>query len=100
MGRRCWLRAESTTPPRDATKRGLGLPYCEGTRGSAPDRSIPRRSSKVTRRRIERLLLLPPGDKAEELKNFIGYCLAYAAKYFGIRVHASVWMSNHHHTDA
>jgi putative transposase len=36
---------------------------------------------------------------AKELENFIGYCLAYAAQRYGILVHASVWMSNHHHTD-
>jgi hypothetical protein len=57
------------------------------------------RSYKVTRRCVGRLLLLSPGAKADELRNFIGYCLAYAATRYGIEVHASVWMSNHHHTD-
>ncbi|WP_146155522.1 hypothetical protein [Enhygromyxa salina] len=56
-------------------------------------------SCKITRRCLGRLLLLSPGVKAEELANFIGYCLAYAAALHGIEVHASVWMSNHHHTD-
>ncbi|HLT35421.1 MAG TPA: hypothetical protein VK034_04025 [Enhygromyxa sp.] len=59
----------------------------------------PGRSYKITRRCIGRLLLLTPGTKAGELVNFIGYCLAHAAATYGIQVHASVWMSNHHHTD-
>jgi hypothetical protein len=56
---------------------------------------------KITRRCIGRLMLLAPrGSKtAKELANFIGYCLAHAAERYGIRIHASVWMSNHHHTD-
>jgi putative transposase len=57
------------------------------------------RSSKVTRRCIGKLLLLSPGTAGAELTNFIGYCLAHAAALYGIQVHASVWMSNHHHTD-
>jgi putative transposase len=59
----------------------------------------PGRSYKITRRCVGRLLLLSPGTQADELTNFIGYCLAYAATRYGIQVHASVWMSNHHHTD-
>jgi hypothetical protein len=59
----------------------------------------PGRSYKITRRCISQLLLLSPGTRAEELTNFIGYCLAHAAALYGIQVHASVWMSNHHHTD-
>jgi putative transposase len=42
---------------------------------------------------------LAPGSRGDELANFVGYCLAYAAAIYGIEVHASVWMSNHHHTD-
>jgi putative transposase len=57
------------------------------------------RRYKITRRCLGRLLLLSPGTKAEELTNFVGYCLAHAAALYGIQVHASVWMSNHHHTD-
>jgi hypothetical protein len=57
------------------------------------------RNYKVTRRCVGRLLLLTPDRKAEKLNNFIGYCLAHAAAKYGIQVHASVWMSNHHHTD-
>jgi putative transposase len=57
------------------------------------------RSYKITRRCIGRLLLLSPGIEPEELVNFVGYCLAYAAGLYGIEIHASVWMSNHHHTD-
>jgi putative transposase len=61
----------------------------------------PGRSYKVTRRCVGRMLLLSPGDdaKADELTNFIGYCLGRAAERYGIEVHASVWMSNHHYTD-
>lgn len=44
-------------------------------------------------------MLLSPSWKGKELRNFIGYCLAYAAQLYGIQIHASVWMSNHHHTD-
>jgi putative transposase len=57
------------------------------------------RSYKITRRCIGRMLLLAAGSRADELNNFIGYCLAHAAERYGIQVHASVWMSNHHHTD-
>jgi putative transposase len=57
------------------------------------------RSYKITRRCIGQLLLLSPGTNPKDLANFIGYCLAYAATRYGIQVHASVWMSNHHHTD-
>ncbi|HLT36040.1 MAG TPA: hypothetical protein VK034_07135, partial [Enhygromyxa sp.] len=58
-------------------------------------------SCKITRRCVGRLMLLAPGTehRARELRNFIGYCLGYAAAKYGIQVHASVWMSNHHHTD-
>ncbi len=59
----------------------------------------PGRSYKITRRCIGRSLLLSPGADSAELVNFIGYCLAHAAAVYGIQVHASVWMSNHHHTD-
>ena len=44
-------------------------------------------------------MLLTPGLHPEKLTNFVGYCLAYAAELHGIQIHASVWMSNHHHTD-
>ncbi|HVI00340.1 MAG TPA: hypothetical protein VM869_16600 [Enhygromyxa sp.] len=57
------------------------------------------RSYKITRRCVGRVMLLSPGFEGKELRDFIGYCLAYAANRYGIQVHASVWMSNHHHTD-
>ena len=44
-------------------------------------------------------MLFAPDVKAEEIRNLVGYCLAHAAERFGIRVHACVFMSNHHHTD-
>jgi hypothetical protein len=57
------------------------------------------RSSMITRRCLGRLMLLSPSYKGKELREFIGYCLGYAAALYGIQVHASVWMSNHHHTN-
>jgi putative transposase len=62
---------------------------------------LPGRSLKITRRCIGRLMFLAPRRPAtaKKLANFIGYCLAYAAERYGIKIHASVWMSNHHHTD-
>ena len=72
------------------------------TRGYARVRArpiLPGCRYKITRRCIGRLLLFSPGRNAAELYNLIGYCLAYTAKRYGIQVHASLWMSNHHHTD-
>ncbi len=61
------------------------------------------RSYKITRRCSERRMLFAPvvgsGVGPEDIANFVGYCLAHAAKRFGIEVHACVFMSNHHHTD-
>ncbi|MCA9681680.1 MAG: hypothetical protein KC457_05760, partial [Myxococcales bacterium] len=56
------------------------------------------RSGKITRRCLGRSFLLAP-DEDGEIANFVGYCLAYVANLYEIEVHASVWMSNHHHTD-
>lgn len=44
-------------------------------------------------------MFFAPDAKAEDITNFVGYCLAHAAKVCGIQVHACVFMSNHHHTD-
>ncbi|KIG16392.1 transposase [Enhygromyxa salina] len=44
-------------------------------------------------------MLFAPGNNAAELTNFIGYCLAHNANRYGVQVHASLWMSDHHHTD-
>ena len=57
------------------------------------------RSYKITRRCIGQVLLMSPSKDGKQLANFIGYCLAHAAAVYGIQVHASMWMSNHHHTD-
>ncbi|MFO7563848.1 MAG: hypothetical protein R6X02_14475 [Enhygromyxa sp.] len=43
--------------------------------------------------------MISPGKQAAKITNFTGYCLAHAAAKYGIAIHASVWMSNHHHTD-
>jgi hypothetical protein len=56
-------------------------------------------SYKITRRCLGRVLLLAPQQSAKQLRDFVGYCLAYAAARYGIQIHASLWMSNHHHTD-
>ena len=44
-------------------------------------------------------MFLAPGHDPELLRNFVGYCLAYAANKYGIEVHAAVMMSNHYHID-
>ena len=46
------------------------------------------------------MFFAPDGAASEaDLVNFIGYCLAHAANECGVLVHASVVMSDHHHTD-
>jgi putative transposase len=93
--------ATSTQKQASAARRAKNRARGE-TRGYPRVRARPiysGRSYKITRRCTGRLLLLSPGTHADELANFIGYCLAYAATRYGIQVHASVWMSNHHHTD-
>ncbi|PRQ02805.1 hypothetical protein ENSA5_20700 [Enhygromyxa salina] len=57
------------------------------------------RRYKINRRCIGRMMLFAPGAHPAELANFIGYCLAHNAERYGIQVHASLWMSDHHHTD-
>jgi REP element-mobilizing transposase RayT len=57
------------------------------------------RTYKVTRRCIERRFLFTPDANAEQINEFVGYCLAYAANQCGVQIHACVFMSNHHHTD-
>jgi putative transposase len=82
---------------RRETNRALGV-----TRGYDRVRArpiYPGRRYKINRRCIGQLMLFAPGADAAELVNFIGYCLAHAAATNGIQVHASMWMSNHHHTD-
>jgi REP element-mobilizing transposase RayT len=59
----------------------------------------PGRRCKVTRRCLERRMLLVPDGDPTRLVEFIGYCLAHAANKYGIQIHACVVMSNHHHTD-
>jgi hypothetical protein len=59
----------------------------------------PGRRYKINRRCVCRLMLFAPGTDPEELANFIGYSLARAAANNGIQLHASLWMSDHHHTD-
>ncbi|WP_052559464.1 hypothetical protein, partial [Enhygromyxa salina] len=59
----------------------------------------PGRRYKINRRCISQLTLIAPGADAAELANFIGYCLGDTAAKTGVQVHASMWMSNHHHTD-
>ncbi len=49
----------------------------------------------ITRRCTQRQFLMRPD---RETNNAFIYCLAVAAKRFGIRVLFTVAMSNHHHT--
>ncbi|PRQ02733.1 hypothetical protein [Enhygromyxa salina] len=54
---------------------------------------------KVNRRCAGQLMMFAPEANPTELNNLIGYCLARAAALYGVQIHASLWMSNHHHTD-
>ena len=54
---------------------------------------------KVTRRCLERRMFLAPDKDADELRNLFGYTLGLALEDNGQKLHASVVMSNHHHTD-
>ncbi len=55
---------------------------------------LPNRTYLVTRRCIGRRFLLRPDDA---LNNAFVYCLALAAKKYGVQVHALSAMSNHYH---
>ena len=44
-------------------------------------------------------MFFSPDEHAAQIHNFVGYCLAHVANRYGVRVHACVMMSNHHHTD-
>ncbi len=63
---------------------------------SFPREILPGRFYKITRRTVQRLFLLRPDD---ETNNAFLYCLAVAAKRYGIEVLLPCVMSNHHHTD-
>lgn len=61
---------------------------------AVPRRVIAGRTSFVTRRCLSRLFLLVP---SKFLNHLFKFCLAYAAKRFGILVHLAAVMSNHYH---
>lgn len=48
----------------------------------------------ITRRRTQRQLLLKPSPR---MKAIFRYCLAAAAKKYGVLVHTYVVLSNHYH---
>lgn len=62
---------------------------------SRPRQVLPERSYLITRRCTQRQLLMRPDAKTNEA--FV-YCLAVAARRYGIDVLFTVAMSNHHHT--
>ena len=61
---------------------------------TSPRQVLPARTYLVTRRCIGRRFLLRPDDA---LTNLFVYCLAMAAKKYGVQVHALGSMSNHYH---
>jgi REP element-mobilizing transposase RayT len=61
---------------------------------SAPRQVLPGTTYLLTRRCIQRQLLLRPSRKVNQI---VRYCLAYAAQRFSVRLHAYVAMSNHIH---
>lgn len=50
----------------------------------------------ITHRCLERRLFLTPDS--EEVAEHIGFCLAISLKRYGVKLHATCWMGNHHHT--
>lgn len=54
---------------------------------------------KLTRRCLDRKLFLTPDEHADDLRNFIGYSYGLAVRDTGVKLHAAVVLSNHHHTD-
>jgi putative transposase len=61
---------------------------------TAPREILPGRTSMVSRRCTQRQLLLRPDRKTNEI---FAYCLAEAAKRYGIGLVAWIVMSNHYH---
>lgn len=61
---------------------------------SLPRRVLPNTTYLVTRRCLGRRFLLRPDDR---FNNIFVYCLALAAKKYGVEVHAVSAMSNHYH---
>lgn len=59
-----------------------------------PRQVLPARTYLVTRRCIGRRFLMRPDDA---LTNLFVYCLALAAKRYGVQIHALSAMSNHYH---
>lgn len=59
----------------------------------------PNRRYMITRRTLERRMFLHPDPvDGEEIVGFIGYTLGLSLANSGQRLHASLMMSNHHHT--
>ncbi len=60
---------------------------------------VPGTRYMITRRTLERRMFLTPDEKhGREIANFVGFTMGLAIRNSGMRLHASVAMSNHHHT--
>ncbi len=61
---------------------------------------VPGTRYMVTRRTHERRMFLTPDDKdGEEIANFVGFTMGLALRNSGLLMHASLAMSNHHHSN-
>jgi putative transposase len=61
---------------------------------TVPRRVVPGATVLITRRCLDRMFLLRPSKRSNEI---FAYVLAVAAKKMGIRLHAYCVLSNHHH---
>ena len=60
---------------------------------------VPGTRYMVTRRTLERRRFLTPDEKhGDDIVNFLGFTLGLAIRNSGVKLHASLAMSNHHHT--
>ncbi|MBL8740028.1 MAG: hypothetical protein JNK04_03005, partial [Myxococcales bacterium] len=59
-----------------------------------PRQIVPGRTYLLTRRSTQRLFLLRPDEKTNQI---VRYCLGEALDRFGMELHCSVTMSNHYH---
>lgn len=71
---------------------GLAVATCWGM--TLPRRLLPDQTYLVSRRCVQRLLLLRPSVQVAQV---LTYCVAYAAKKFGILLHGWIVLGNHVH---
>lgn len=55
---------------------------------------------KITRRCIERRLLLATGSDPDRVRNDFGYILGRSLDIYGLELHAGIALGNHYHLDA